>query len=58
MSRLNIRIIKEVTFRDMHGTILVIYPVGHMLEATAVTSTYYVTAMGGIFFNEAEWIKD
>ncbi len=51
-----IRFTKRVVFRDCKGTELKIYEPGDIINATAFTSTYYVTPMGGIYKDEAETI--
>lgn len=50
---MKIRIIQRVIFKDNTGTILKTYEVGDVLTATAKGSHYYVTPMGGIYFDEA-----
>lgn len=53
-----IEIIKEVVFRDGNGTELVRYRVGDRIRATAKHTHYFVTGMGGIYFNEAREVDD
>lgn len=49
-----LRLTKEVTFRDRHGTILKTYPIGHTVLCTGKTSYYFITKIGDIYFDEAE----
>lgn len=57
---MKIKFTKDVVFKDMHGTITKVYNVGDVIKATAVDHErgYFVTAMGGIYFHEAEEVKD
>ena len=48
-----IRIIKQVKFSDCCGQVCKTYEVGDVLEATADTGHYFVTTMGGIYYEEA-----
>lgn len=51
---MKIKIVKTVTFRDCNGTVLKVYNVGDIIDYTAVVDKmYYVTSMGGIWFDEA-----
>lgn len=51
--RIALEITREVVFRDANGTLLVKYRVGDTVFASAKGAHYYVTPMGGIWFNEA-----
>lgn len=53
-STFKIRFTKRVTFKDQSGSVLRIYEVGDTCDAFSVTETYWVTTMGGIYFDEAE----
>jgi hypothetical protein len=55
---MKIRFIKQVVFKDMHGTVLKTYNIGDVVEYTAKAGHYWVTGMGGIYFNEAVEIPD
>ena len=50
-----IKFIKQVTFKDMYGTILKVYKIGDKIKFTSknMNGAYYVTGMGGIYFDEA-----
>ena len=45
---------KQVVFRDRNRTVLKVYEIGDTVEYTAKTDTYYITSMGGIWFEEAQ----
>lgn len=49
-----IRFTKDVTFRCGNGDILKVYRKGDVEKYTAKTGHYFVTTMGGIYFDEAE----
>lgn len=49
-----IRIVHPIVFRDQSGNALRTINAGEVLEATADTGHYYVTTMGGIYYDEAE----
>lgn len=54
-----IRITQTVTFRDQSGTIVKQYQVGDIVQATHASERgYYVTSMGGIWFEEAEFVRE
>lgn len=44
---------KEVIFKDMLGNVVKVYSIGDRLKYTYKFDTYWVTAMGGIYFDEA-----
>ena len=50
-----IKIVKQVIFKDRDGNVLRVYEIGDMVKFTAKDDDrgYFVTAMGGIFFDEA-----
>lgn len=49
-----ITFIKRVVFKDMNGIILKVYEVGDTETYTAIVDNlFYVTSMGGIYFDEA-----
>lgn len=54
---MKIEFTKEVIFKDMHGTILKVYAVGDQVDYTAKAGHYWITSMGGIYFDEAKEIK-
>lgn len=54
MANGQIRFTRRVVFKDCTGTVTKIYEVGDTEEFFSKTSTYYITGMGGIYFNEAE----
>ncbi len=45
---------KEVVFRDMEGAVLKTFSVGDRIEALGETHHYWITSMGGIYFDEAK----
>jgi hypothetical protein len=49
-----IRFKKRVVFKDQSGTVLRVFEVGDTFDATTATESYWVTSMGGIYFDEAE----
>lgn len=49
----DIRFIKQVVFRDIHGAVTRTYEVGDVIQATADARHYFVTGYGGIFKDEA-----
>ena len=51
-----IRFVKEVTFRDCQGTILAHHNVGDSVEFRGKTQHYFISSLGGIWFDEAEEI--
>ena len=52
-----IEFVKQVEFRDCNGSLLCIYNVGDKVPFTAKVNGYYVTNMGGIWFDEAREVK-
>lgn len=52
----DIRLKVKVTFNDWNNTVVSQYPAGIILPATVKKSHYFVTSMGGIWFDEAEEI--
>lgn len=50
---MTIRFTKEIVFKDREGNVLKAYGVGDTALATAKTAHYFVTPMGGIYFDEA-----
>ena len=44
---------QPVTFKDMNGTVLKAYQPGDVVVATADAGAHFVTAMGGIYKDEA-----
>lgn len=51
---MNIKFIKRVVFSDQNGTIVKVYEIGDVVEYTAKADHYFVTSMGGIYFDEAK----
>lgn len=49
---------KEVVFKDLTGSVVREYKVGDTCKYTAKTETYFVTSLGGIFFDEAIQVED
>ena len=47
-----------VVFRDVTGAVVQEYAVGDVVTASSQTQSYYVTTMGGIYFNEARPLDD
>jgi hypothetical protein len=52
-----IRFTQRVVFKDCTGTVTKVYEVGDTEEFFGKTSTYYITSMGGIYFDEAEEVS-
>lgn len=55
---MKIEFTKDVIFKDMHGTVLKTYSVGDQVICTAKTGHYWITPMGGIYFDEAKEIPN
>ena len=55
---MRIKITKKVTFRNRYGDVLAEHEVGAVIEASAKGTHYYVTPMGGIYFDEAREIEN
>lgn len=51
---IKIKLIKNVIFKDWNGAVLNTYEVGTVFETTFEFPHYYVTAVGGIYKDEAE----
>ena len=51
---MKIKFTQRVVFRDMLGVALKVYEVGDEIEYFTKTDTYFVTSMGGVYFDEAE----
>ena len=49
-----IRATKRIVFRNQGGAEVKVYEIGDLIDATHATETYWVTTMGGIYFDEAE----
>lgn len=54
---MKIEFTKEVTFKDQHGTVLRVYAVGEQISYTAKAGPYWVTPIGGIYFDEAKEVE-
>jgi len=63
---MQIEITKKVVFKDMHGTVLKTHEVGDIIEANGISHGssrpdsgygYFITSMGGIYFEEAREVK-
>ena len=58
-----IEFVKQVEFRDCNGFLLCVYNIGDKIPFTAKREFppskdgYYVTSMGGIWFDEASEVK-
>jgi hypothetical protein len=50
---IKIQFVKEVTFRDRSGKLIKMYNAGDVIDATADTGSYFVTSIGGIYYDEA-----
>lgn len=48
---------KQVVFKDCEGTVLKVYEIGDRVTATAKAPHYFVTGMGGIYFDEARLVE-
>lgn len=51
---MKISFIKRVEFRDQKGMLLKVYEIGDEVEYTSKSNHYWVTPMGGIYFDEAK----
>lgn len=49
---------KEVVFRDCKDNILKTLYVGDRVEALGETHHYWITSMGGIYFDEAKEVEE
>lgn len=58
VERFTLRFTREVTFRDMRGTVLKTFAPGDTCEATGTMTGYWITAWGGIFWDEAEKLDE
>ena len=47
----------SVVFKDWHGTIVKTYHPGDIVKASAETPYYFITPMGGIYFDEAKRVQ-
>lgn len=54
----DIRFTKRVEFRDQNRTLVKAYDVGDTCRASGCTETYFITPMGGIYFDEAEAVEN
>lgn len=54
MSTFKIRATKRIVYKDQSGAEIKVYEIGDLIDATGATQTYWITAMGGIYFDEAE----
>lgn len=52
MAEKYVKVIKPITFSDMHGTVLETYNVGDLIPYTCKVQNYYVTSMGGLYADE------
>lgn len=49
---------KDVTFHDWTGAVVKVYKPGDTIEASVlVDDSYWVTAMGGVYTDEAHEVK-
>jgi hypothetical protein len=55
---MKIEFTKEVVFKDMHGTVLKTYSVGDQVDYTAKAGHYWITSVGGIYFDEAKEVTN
>lgn len=55
---MEIEFIKEVIFKDMFGNVLRVYNIGDKVQYTAKSECYWVTTMGGIYFDEAKELEN
>jgi len=53
MQTFQIKFTKRVVFRDMNQNVQKVYEIGDTCNATHDTGAYFVTAMGGIWHDEA-----
>lgn len=58
MNTNKIRFIKRVIFTDMNGAVRKIYEIGDTETFHGKTNHYFITGMGGIYFDEAEEVVD
>lgn len=50
---MKIKFIKQVKFCDCNGVVLRVFEIGDEIAASAKSESYFITAMGGIYFDEA-----
>ena len=51
---MKIEMTREVVFKTQDGTILKVYALGQIIDNVYKAEHYYVTPMGGIWFDEAK----
>lgn len=49
---------KDVVFRDCEDNILKSFSVGDRAEVLGETHDYWITSMGGIYFDEAKEVQE
>lgn len=54
----DIRFTKQVVFKDQNKNVVKTYEVGDTCKASGCTETYFITSMGGIYFDEAEAVME
>ena len=54
---MKIRFTKQVIFHDLHGNILRVYEIGDECEYYSKSCHYWISPMGGIYFDEAEEVE-
>ena len=54
---MKIEFVIRVVFSDRDGNVLKVYEVGDQIEYSSKNEFYWVTPMGGIYFNEAKEVE-
>lgn len=55
---MKIKFIKKVVFRDQCGGVIKSFDEGDQIEFSYKTENYWITSLGGIYFDEAEEIEE
>jgi hypothetical protein len=58
MSLKKIEFTKRVVFSDRDGNVLKVYEVGDKVDYTTKSDNYWITSMGGIYFDEAKELEN
>ena len=53
-----IRLVKDIRFSNNGGRTIKCHKKGTILKAIGITDFFYVTRIGGVYFNEAEKVKE
>jgi hypothetical protein len=53
-----IRFTRRAVFKNQAGKIVKVFEIGDTYRASGCTETYFITPMGGIYFDEAEPVDE